>query len=74
MKNRASALLIHSSWQERNLGVKLLGLLTAREKIPVLLVLFNERKPVSLIKRLLGGDFPQDPGQQVTAGEKEGRQ
>jgi UDP-N-acetylglucosamine--N-acetylmuramyl-(pentapeptide) pyrophosphoryl-undecaprenol N-acetylglucosamine transferase len=59
MKNRASALLIHSSWQERNLGVKLLGLLAARDKIPVLLVLFNERKPVSLIKRLLGGDFEQ---------------
>ena len=59
MRNRASALLIHSSWQVRNLGVKLLGLLAAREKIPVLLALFKDRKPVSLLKRLLGGDFEQ---------------
>jgi UDP-N-acetylglucosamine--N-acetylmuramyl-(pentapeptide) pyrophosphoryl-undecaprenol N-acetylglucosamine transferase len=59
MKNRASALLIHPAWQERNLGVKLLGLLGAREKIPALLVLFNDRKPVSRLKRLLGGDFEQ---------------
>jgi UDP-N-acetylglucosamine--N-acetylmuramyl-(pentapeptide) pyrophosphoryl-undecaprenol N-acetylglucosamine transferase len=59
LKNRASALLIHPSWQERNLGVKLLGLLGAREKIPALLTLFNDRQPVSLFKRLLGGDFEQ---------------
>ncbi len=59
LKNRASALLIDSSWQERNLGVKLLGLLHAREKIPALLALFSDRKPVSLLKRLLGGDFEQ---------------
>jgi UDP-N-acetylglucosamine--N-acetylmuramyl-(pentapeptide) pyrophosphoryl-undecaprenol N-acetylglucosamine transferase len=58
-QNRASALLIHPSWQERNLGVKLLGLLHAKDKLPALLALFNERKPVSLVKRLLGGDFEQ---------------
>jgi UDP-N-acetylglucosamine--N-acetylmuramyl-(pentapeptide) pyrophosphoryl-undecaprenol N-acetylglucosamine transferase len=59
LKNRASALLIHSAWQERNLGVKLLGLLHAKEKIPAILTLFNDRKPVSLLKRVLGGDFEQ---------------
>ena len=32
-KNRASALLIHPLWQERNIGVKLLGLLHATEKV-----------------------------------------
>jgi UDP-N-acetylglucosamine--N-acetylmuramyl-(pentapeptide) pyrophosphoryl-undecaprenol N-acetylglucosamine transferase len=58
-KNRASALLTHPSWQERNLGVKLLGLLDARERIPALLALFNDRTPVSLLKRLMGGDFEQ---------------
>jgi UDP-N-acetylglucosamine--N-acetylmuramyl-(pentapeptide) pyrophosphoryl-undecaprenol N-acetylglucosamine transferase len=58
-KNRASALLIHPSWQERNIGVKLLGLLNAREKVPALLALFNDRKPAALLKRLLGGDFEQ---------------
>jgi len=59
IKNRASALLVHPSWQERNLGIKMLGLLAARERIPALLELFNDRKPVSLLKRLLGGDFEQ---------------
>jgi UDP-N-acetylglucosamine--N-acetylmuramyl-(pentapeptide) pyrophosphoryl-undecaprenol N-acetylglucosamine transferase len=59
MKTRASALLIDSSWQNRNLGIKLLGLLGAKEKIPALLTLFFERKPVSLLKRALGGDFEQ---------------
>jgi UDP-N-acetylglucosamine--N-acetylmuramyl-(pentapeptide) pyrophosphoryl-undecaprenol N-acetylglucosamine transferase len=59
LKNRASALLIHPAWQERNLGVKLLGLLHACEKMPALLALFHDRKPASLPKRLLGGDFVQ---------------
>ena len=59
LKNRASALLIHPSWQERNLGIKLLGLLHAREKIPALLTLFHDRKPAALVKRLFGGDFEQ---------------
>ena len=59
LKNRASALLIHPAWQERNLGVKLLGLLDAKDKIPALLTLFHDRKPASLLKRLFGGDFEQ---------------
>jgi UDP-N-acetylglucosamine--N-acetylmuramyl-(pentapeptide) pyrophosphoryl-undecaprenol N-acetylglucosamine transferase len=58
-KNRASALLIHPSWPERNLGVKLLGLLHAREKAPALVTLLRERKPASLLKRCMGGDFEQ---------------
>ncbi len=58
-KNRASALLIHPQWQQRNLGVKLLGLLHARKRIPALAALFCDREPVSLFKRLLGGDFVQ---------------
>src|SRR5690606_37136403 len=58
-KNRASALLIHPSWPERNLGVKLLGLLHAREKAPALVTLLRERKPASFLKRCLGGDFEQ---------------
>jgi UDP-N-acetylglucosamine--N-acetylmuramyl-(pentapeptide) pyrophosphoryl-undecaprenol N-acetylglucosamine transferase len=58
-KNRASALLIHAAWQERNIGVKLLGLLKAQEKVPALLALFNDRKPAAWVKRLFGGDFEQ---------------
>ena len=59
LKKRASALLVHPSWQERNLGVKLIGLLHAKEKLPDLLTLFHDRKRVSLLKRLFGGDFEQ---------------
>jgi UDP-N-acetylglucosamine--N-acetylmuramyl-(pentapeptide) pyrophosphoryl-undecaprenol N-acetylglucosamine transferase len=59
LKNRACTLLVHSSWQNRNLGIKLLGLLGAKEKIPVMLALLTERKPVSRFKKILGGDFEQ---------------
>jgi UDP-N-acetylglucosamine--N-acetylmuramyl-(pentapeptide) pyrophosphoryl-undecaprenol N-acetylglucosamine transferase len=59
LKNRASALLIHPAWQERNVGVKLLGLLHAKDKIPALLTLFNDRKRASFLKRTFGGDFEQ---------------
>jgi UDP-N-acetylglucosamine--N-acetylmuramyl-(pentapeptide) pyrophosphoryl-undecaprenol N-acetylglucosamine transferase len=59
LKNRASALLIHPAWQERNLGVKLLGLLNAHERIPAMLAIFQDRKPASILKRILGGDFEQ---------------
>ena len=58
-KNRASALLIHPSWPERNLGVKLLGLLHAREKAPALVTLLKEKNPASFLKRCFGGDFEQ---------------
>ncbi len=53
------ALLIHPKWQQRNIGVKLLGLLHAKDSIPALLALFCDRQPVSLLKRMLGGDFVQ---------------
>jgi len=59
LKNRASALLVDPSWQERNLGIKLIGLLQAKEKIPELLTLFCDRRPAALIKRIFGGDFEQ---------------
>ncbi len=59
LKNRAGALLVHPAWQERNLGVKMLGLLGAKEKIPVILALLFERKPVSWFKKIFGGDFEQ---------------
>ena len=59
LKYRACTLLIQSSWQNRNLGIKLLGRLDAKEKIPVILALLNQRKPVPWFKRMLGGDFEQ---------------
>jgi UDP-N-acetylglucosamine--N-acetylmuramyl-(pentapeptide) pyrophosphoryl-undecaprenol N-acetylglucosamine transferase len=59
LKNRACFLLMHPSWHYRNLGIKLLGLLGAKEKIPVILELLFERKPVPWFKKLLGGDYEQ---------------
>ena len=58
-KSRADALLAAPEWQNRNLGVKLVGLLGAREKIPALLEMLGERRRVSRLKRLFGGDFEQ---------------
>jgi UDP-N-acetylglucosamine--N-acetylmuramyl-(pentapeptide) pyrophosphoryl-undecaprenol N-acetylglucosamine transferase len=59
LRNRAASLLIHPNWEERNVGVKLLGLLRAKEKIPLLLAVFHDRRPASALKRLFGGDFEQ---------------
>ncbi len=57
--SRAASLLVSAEWERRNLGVKLLGLLHARDKTPLLLALFNDRRPAPLLKRLFGGDFVQ---------------
>ena len=58
-RHRAAGLLSHKPWQERNLGVKLIGFTQHREKIPTLLKMLCDRTPVSRIKRFFGGDFQQ---------------
>ena len=58
-RHRAAALLTHEAWQDRNLGVKLIGLTQYDEKIPALLLMLTDRHPAPMIKRLLGGDFKQ---------------
>ena len=58
-RHRAAALLTHGTWQDRNLGVKLVGLTQYEEKIPALLLMLTDRHLAPLIKRLLGGDFRQ---------------
>ncbi len=58
-RHRAAGLLGHRSWQDRNLGVKLIGLTWYREKIPTLLKMLSDRTPVSRVKRFFGGDFEQ---------------
>jgi UDP-N-acetylglucosamine--N-acetylmuramyl-(pentapeptide) pyrophosphoryl-undecaprenol N-acetylglucosamine transferase len=58
-RHRAAALLSHPAWQDRNLGVKLVGLTRYREKISTLLHMLVDRTPVSWVKRRLGGDFVQ---------------
>ena len=57
--SRAASLLANESWEARNLGVKLTGLLQAREQLPAVLALLADRTPAAWYKRLLGGDFEQ---------------
>lgn len=58
-RHRAAALLSNRAWQDRNLGVKLIGLTLYREKIPTLLDMLADRTPASRMKRLFGGDYEQ---------------
>ena len=58
-RSRAASLLVNDEWEARNLGVKLLGLLDATDKVPLLLALLADRTPAPLLQRLLGGDFAQ---------------
>lgn len=57
--SRAASLLVSPEWQQRNLGVKLIGLLRARNKVPLLLALLADKRPAPWFKRLLGGDYVQ---------------
>lgn len=56
---RAASLLANPSWEARNTGVKLVGLLAMADKVPHLLVLLADPTPASFLQRLLGGDFAQ---------------
>jgi UDP-N-acetylglucosamine--N-acetylmuramyl-(pentapeptide) pyrophosphoryl-undecaprenol N-acetylglucosamine transferase len=58
-RHRAAGLLSHKSWQDRNLGVKLIGLTRYREEIPTLLEMLSDKTPANWIKRMFGGDFEQ---------------
>jgi UDP-N-acetylglucosamine--N-acetylmuramyl-(pentapeptide) pyrophosphoryl-undecaprenol N-acetylglucosamine transferase len=58
-RHRAAGLLSHKPWQERNLGVKLIGFTQYGEKIPTLLKMLDDRTPVSTLNRFFGGDFQQ---------------
>ncbi len=57
--SRAASLLASPAWEQRNLGVKLLGLLNARDKLPLLLALLEDKRPAPWYQRLLGGDYRQ---------------
>lgn len=58
-RHRAAGLLSHKGWEDRNLGVKLIGLTRYREKIPTLLEMLSDRTPVNRVKRFFGGDYEQ---------------
>lgn len=58
-RHRAASLLSHETWQDRNLGVKLVGLTRSHEKIPALLHMLADRTPASRLRRAFGGDFKE---------------
>jgi UDP-N-acetylglucosamine--N-acetylmuramyl-(pentapeptide) pyrophosphoryl-undecaprenol N-acetylglucosamine transferase len=58
-RHRAASLLTSPSWPERNLGVKLIGLLKHEEKLSSLLHLLADRTPASQLQRFFGGDYRQ---------------
>jgi len=55
----ARALLGSPSWEARNAGVKLLGLLQAPESAAAIVAVLRDRRRAAWYKRLLGGDFEQ---------------
>jgi len=59
LRYRTDDYLASRRWQVRNHGVKLVGLLGYRERIPHLLYLLEERRSVGPLLRLLGGDYEQ---------------
>ena len=59
LRSRAASLLTASASEQRDVGVKTVGLLKARDKLPLLLALLADRRPASGLRRLLGGDFVQ---------------
>jgi UDP-N-acetylglucosamine--N-acetylmuramyl-(pentapeptide) pyrophosphoryl-undecaprenol N-acetylglucosamine transferase len=58
-RHRAAALLTSPSWPERNLGVKLIGLLQHEEKLFSVLHLLADQTPATRLQRFFGGDFRQ---------------
>jgi len=58
-RHRAAGLLSHKGWEDRNLGVKLIGLTRYTEKIPTLLEMLTDRTPVNRARKLFGGDYQQ---------------
>jgi UDP-N-acetylglucosamine--N-acetylmuramyl-(pentapeptide) pyrophosphoryl-undecaprenol N-acetylglucosamine transferase len=58
-RHRAASLLTSPSWPERNLGVKLIGLLKHEEKLSSLVHLLADRTPATKLQRFLGGDYRQ---------------
>ncbi len=55
----ADGYLVSLSWQVRNSGVKLVGLLRHLERRGLLLEMAGDRTPASLWQRALGGDYRQ---------------
>ncbi len=59
LKYRVDGYLKAVSWPIRNEGVKLVGLLGYRDRLPFVLTLLRDRTPASPLQRLFGGDYRQ---------------
>ena len=59
LKYRVDGYLKSARWQIRNEGVKLVGLLGYRDRLPFILALLRDKKPAPRLQRLFGGDYRQ---------------
>ncbi len=59
LKYRVDGYLKATAWQIRNEGVKLVGLLGYRDRLPFVLALLRDKTPAPLLQRLFGGDYRQ---------------
>ena len=59
LKYRVDGYLKATHWPIRNEGVKLVGLLGYRDRLPFVLALLRDKTPASLLQRLFGGDYRQ---------------
>lgn len=59
LKYRVDGYLKSASWPIRNEGVKLVGLLGYRDRLPFILGLLRDRTPAPVLQRLFGGDYRQ---------------
>ena len=60
LRYRASVNLASPNWRVRNAGIKMVGILRHREKLPILLSILRDRTPAKWLHRLIGGDFQQN--------------
>ncbi len=59
LKYRVDGYLKDGRWQIRNEGVKLVGLLGYRDRLPFVLALLRDKTPASFLQRMFGGDYRQ---------------
>ena len=59
LKYRIDGYLKSARWQIRNEGVKLVGLLGYRDRLPFILALLRDKTPAPGLQRLFGGDYRQ---------------
>ena len=60
LRYRASVNLASPNWRIRNAGIKMVGILRHREKLPILLSILRDRTPAKWLHRLIGGDYQQN--------------